>query len=207
VSSQPKIGLLGGTFDPPHWGHLWLAETARVQLNLDKVLFLPVGEPVHKLEQQITAVPHRLQMVSLAIQNNPNFFLDTTDCDRGGPHTTATLLPLLRQADPQAKFWLLIGGDSLRDLPTWRQPEQLIQLCRLAVLPRPGGKIDWELLDTAVPGSKAAVDMLSGPTLSISATAIRNWVRQGHEPSYLLPTAVSEYIRQNQLYCEESFKL
>ena len=207
MSSRPRIGLLGGTFDPPHWGHLWLAELARVQLKLDNVLFLPVGEPVHKTDRQITAVPHRLQMVSLAIQNNPHFVLDTTDCDRSGPHTTVTLLPLLRQAYPNANFWLIVGGDSLRDLPTWSHPEQLIKLCRLAVLPRPGTEIDWALLETAVPGSKTAVDMLSGPTLSISATAIRHWVRQGHEPSYLLPTAVSDYIQQHHLYHQEQAAL
>ncbi len=202
-----RIGLLGGTFDPPHWGHLWLAELARVQLNLDQVLFLPVGEPVHKVGQPITAVSHRLQMVSLAIQNNPNFVLDTTDCDRPSPHSTVTLLPLLCQAHANAKFWLLIGGDSLQDLPTWNQPEQLIAQCRLAVLLRPGVEIDWAYLETAVPGSKTAVDTLIGPTLSISATAIRNWVRQGHEPIYLLPTAVSDYIQRNQLYREKPTKL
>lgn len=195
---------MGGTFDPPHWGHLWLAELARVQLRLNRVLFLPVGEPVHKTDQRITAVPHRLQMIALAIHNNPNFVLDTTDCDRSGPHTTVTLLPLLRQAYPVANFWLIIGGDSLRDLPTWSEPERLITLCRLAVLPRPEAKIDWDLLDTAVPGSKTAVDMLSGPTLSISATAIRSWVQQGHEPTYLLPTAVSNYIQQHHLYRQDS---
>jgi nicotinate-nucleotide adenylyltransferase len=179
---------------------LWLAELAQVQLKLDRVLFLPVGEPVHKREQKITAVPHRLQMVSLAIQDNPHFVLDTTDCSRPGPHSTVTLLPLLRQAHPNTSFWLLIGGDSLRDLPTWVEPERLLTLCRLAVLPRPGTEIDWELLETAVPGSQTAVDLLSGPTLSISATAIRSWVQKGHEPTYLLPAAVSDYIRQHQLY-------
>jgi len=206
VSKQPRIGLLGGTFDPPHWGHLWLAELARIQLNLDKVLFLPVGEPVHKTGQQITAVPHRLQMVSLAIQNDPHFVLDTTDCDRSSPHSTVTLLPLLHQAYQHAEFWLLLGEDSLRDLPTWHEPECLVTQCRLAVLPRPGVEIDWEHLETAVPGSKTAVDILTGPTLSISASAIRHWVRQGHEPNYLLPTAVADYIRQKKLYLRESTK-
>ena len=200
VSSPPRIGLLGGTFDPPHWGHLWLAELARVQLNLDQVLFLPAGEPVHKVGQQITAVPHRLQMVSLAIQDNPRFVLDQTDCQRPPPHTTVSLLPLLQATRPETRFWLLLGGDSLRDLPTWVKPQQLITLCRLAVLPRPGVEIDWEELETAVPGCKTAVDLLSGPTLSISATAIRAWVGQGHEPNYLLPTAVSNYIQKHHLY-------
>ncbi|WP_420632302.1 nicotinate-nucleotide adenylyltransferase [Candidatus Leptofilum sp.] len=195
-----RIGLLGGTFDPPHWGHLWLAELARVELELDKVLFLPVGNPVHKQRRVITAVPHRLHMVSLAIQDNPHFVLDTTDCNRSAPHTTVTLLPLLRQAYPNADFWLLIGGDSLRDLPTWVEPTRLIQQCRLAVLMRPGAEIDWQDLETAVPGIETAVDLLDGPTLSISATAIRRWVQNGFEPTYLLPTAVAKYIQQNHLY-------
>lgn len=204
MSSHTRIGLLGGTFDPPHWGHLWLGELARVQLKLEKVLFLPAGEPVHKPNRQITAVSHRLQMVSLAIQDNPHFALDTTDADRPPPHTTVTLLPQLRQAYPNASFWLLVGGDSLRDLPTWAESARLLTMCRLAVLPRPGAEIDWQQLETAVPGSKTAVDMLSGPTLSISATAIRAWVGQGHQPNYLLPTAVTAYIEQHQLYRQPS---
>lgn len=200
MSTGQKIGLLGGTFDPPHWGHLWLAELARQQLGLDKVLFLPVGQPPHKVGREITAVPHRIQLVALAIQNNPNFILDTTDCHRPAPHSTVTLLPLLQAASPQACFWLLLGGDSLRDLPTWTDPTRLITQCRLAVLPRPEAIIDWERLETAVPGIKTAVDLLSGPTLSLSATAIRAWLREGYTATYLLPTAVAEYITQHRLY-------
>ncbi len=200
VSKRPKIGLLGGTFDPPHWGHLWLGETARNQLGLDKVLFLPVGQPPHKRGQQVTAVSHRVQMVSLAIQNNSYFFLDETDCQRPPPHRTVSLLPMLRQAYPTAHFWLLLGGDSLRDLPTWTEPSKLISLCRLAVLPRPGEVIEWTALSTAVPNIKTAVDLLSGPTLSLSASAIRAWLSAGHTAHYLLPTAVSAYIQQQQLY-------
>ncbi|MBK7896416.1 MAG: nicotinate-nucleotide adenylyltransferase [Candidatus Promineifilaceae bacterium] len=195
-----RIGLLGGTFDPPHWGHLWLAELARLRLRLDKVLFLPVGDPVHKQGRVITAVPHRLHMVSLAIQDNPYFALDTTDCTRPAPHTTVTLLPLLQKAQPDAAFWLLLGGDSLRDLPSWTKPERLITQCRLAVLPRPGAVIDWEGLETAVPGIETAVDLLDGPPLSLSATAIRAWIKEGYTATYLLPTAVATYIQQNALY-------
>lgn len=192
--------MLGGTFDPPHWGHLWLAELARLRLRLDKVLFLPVGDPVHKQGRVITAVPHRLHMVSLAIQDNPYFALDTTDCTRPAPHTTVTLLPLLQKAQPDAAFWLLLGGDSLRDLPSWTKPERLITQCRLAVLPRPGAVIDWEGLETAVPGIETAVDLLDGPPLSLSATAIRAWIKEGYTATYLLPTAVATYIQQNALY-------
>ena len=200
MSSRLRIGLLGGTFDPPHLGHLWLAELARVALNLEKVLFLPVGQPPHKEDCQVSAVSHRLQMVSLAIQENPHFFLDTTDCHRPPPHTTVSLLPLLRQKYPAAQFWLLVGSDSLRDLPTWASPRQLLQMCRLGVLARPGVAIDWDWLETPVPGCKTAVDMLDGPTLSLSATEIRAWAKRGHHLAYLLPTAVSSYIDQHRLY-------
>lgn len=204
MNRRLRIGLLGGTFDPPHWGHLWLAELARIQLNLDCVLFLPVGDPVHKQGRMITAVAHRLHMVSLAIQKNAYFKLDSTDCIRSKPHTTSTLLPLLQQSYSDSAFWLLIGGDSLYDLPTWAEPTQIIQACRLAVLPRPGTEIDWVALETAVPGIKTAVDLLDGPTLSISATAIRAWLKRGHEPNYLVPTAVANYIQQHQLYQPEN---
>jgi nicotinate-nucleotide adenylyltransferase len=139
-------------------------------------------------------------MVSLAIQDNPYFALDTTDCTRPAPHTTVTLLPLLQKAQPDAAFWLLLGGDSLRDLPSWTKPERLITQCRLAVLPRPGAVIDWEGLETAVPGIETAVDLLDGPPLSLSATAIRAWIKEGYTATYLLPTAVATYIQQNALY-------
>lgn len=195
-----RIGLLGGTFDPPHFGHLWLAETAREQLQLDKVLFLPVGYPPHKEAREITAVSHRLTMTRLAIDGIPYFMLDTVDADRDPPHTTVTLLPLLQAAYPQARFWLLIGADSLRDLPTWREPQQLIGQCRLAVLPRPGAVVDWDEVKTAVSGVETAVDMLSGPTAHISSTDIRHWARGDHSLRFLVPTAVRRYIRRQTLY-------
>jgi nicotinate-nucleotide adenylyltransferase len=197
--SKQKIGLLGGTFDPPHVGHLWLAETAQTQLELDRVLFLPVGEPVHK-EGQLTAVSHRLAMTQLALSDYPFFELDPTDAERPSPHATYTLLPLLRERYPQANFWLLIGGDSLRDFATWRQPQQIISQCRLAVLPRPGAEIDWEMLAEAVPGLPTAVDWLDGPTLPLSSTEIRAWVGDGYSVRALVGTAVADYLRQQHLY-------
>ncbi|MCB8945024.1 MAG: nicotinate (nicotinamide) nucleotide adenylyltransferase [Ardenticatenaceae bacterium] len=202
-----KIGLLGGTFDPPHWGHLWLAETARAQLGLAKVLFLPVGLPPHKEGKGVTAVSHRLHLTQLAIQDIPYFELNTTDLDREPPQITVTLLPLLRQLYPEAELWWLIGSDSLRDFPTWHQPQQLIQLCRLAVLPRPEVVVDWVALKTAVPGIETAVDMLAGPQLNLSSTDIRQWAKAGHTIRHLLPTAVHQYIQANALYspaCSES---
>ena len=199
-----RIGLLGGTFDPPHMGHLWLAEAARDQLLLDKVLFLPVGQPPHKQGRQITAVSHRLAMLQKTTEDNVAFTVDTTDIDRPPPHTTCSLIPHIQQAYPQAKLWLIIGSDSLVDLPTWVEPALIIQQCRLAVLPRPGAEIDWMALETAVPGVTQVVDMLEGPSINISSTGLREWARRGRSLNYLVKTAVLTYIRQHNLYSSSS---
>lgn len=198
--SQQRIGLLGGTFDPPHVGHMWLGETAHDQLDLDYIWYLPVGAPPHKAEREITAVSHRLAMLQHAIGDVPYFRLDRTDADRSPPHTTVSLLHLLREEYPDAKFWLLIGGDSLRDFPTWVQPQTIITQCRLAVLARPGAEIRLHELETAVPGVRAVVDWLHGPTLDVSGTGIRRWARQGRSLRFLVKTAVRDYIRQHALY-------
>lgn len=195
-----RIGLLGGTFDPPHLGHLWVAETAREQLELDQMLFLPVGDPPHKQDQSVTAVAHRLAMTKIAITSNPDFVLDTMDMDRPLPHTTHTLLPLIRQAYPDAEFWFLIGADSLHDFPTWEQPDKIIAQIRLAVYPRPGITIDWPRLRKAVPGIGTAVAMIKGPIMSISSSGIRNWRRLGHSIRYLVPAGVLNYIETHGLY-------
>ncbi len=195
-----RVGVLGGTFDPPHLGHLILAETARECLHLDRVLFMPAGEPPHKQGQTISAIHHRLAMTGLAIAGNDFFQLDATDATRPAPHYTNTLLPLLQQAMPTAQLWLLIGGDSLRDLPTWHAPAVITSFCRLAVLPRPGAGFDLEDLQQAIPGIGAAVDLLSGPTIFLSGSQIRAWARTGRSLRYLLPASVREYIHQHQLY-------
>lgn len=189
---------MGGTFDPPHIGHLWLAETAWSQLGLERVLFLPVGEPPHK--QTGTAVSHRLQMLTLAIHGNAHFFIDETDIHRPPPHTTITLLPLLQAKYPEAELWLILGSDSLRDLTSWVQPQKLIDQCQLAVLPRPNVVIDWHVLETAVPNIRQRTHMLKGPTVDISSTDIRQWTETKQSLRYVLPTAVQEYLEHEQLY-------
>ena len=195
-----RLGLLGGTFDPPHFGHLWLAESARDQLHLDQVLFLPVGEPPHKQGNSITAVSRRLHMTQLAISNHPAFCLDTLDIERPLPHTTCSLLPLVQAAHPDADLWLIIGTDSLRDFPTWHEPENIIAQCRLAALARPGVVVDWNVLETAVPGLRAATDELAGPTMDISSTAVRHWAKHNHSLRYLVPAPVLDFIQQHALY-------
>lgn len=195
-----RVGILGGTFDPPHLGHLILAETARESLHLDRVLFMPTGEPPHKQGQTISAIHHRLAMTRLAIAGNPCFQLDLTDADRPAPHYTHTLLPLLQAALPAAQLWLLLGGDSLRDLPTWQAPTAIIACCRLAVLPRPEAGFDLPELEQSIPGIAAAVDLLAGPAIHLSGTQIRAWSGAGRSLRYLLPESVRRYIQQHQLY-------
>ena len=143
-------------------------------------------------------------MLQQTIQNNPAFTIDTTDIDRPPPHTTCTLLPRIQQAYPQAKLWLIIGSDSLVDLPDWVEPEVIIRQCRLAVLPRPGIDIDWLALETAVPGVTKVVDMLEGPSINISSTDLREWARRGRSLNYLVETAVIDIIRREKLYSASS---
>lgn len=195
-----RIGLLGGTFDPPHLGHLWLGETAVSELHLDEIWVLPVGDPPHKESRSVTAVSHRLNMTQLALEPFPYFQLSTLDSQRKPPHTTISLLNLLHEESNDYQFWLLIGADSLRDFPSWSQPNEIIKLCRLGVLERPEVIINWDFLETAVPHLKSKVDWLNGPTVDISSTTIRSWIKAGHSVQALVGTAVWHYILEHKLY-------
>jgi nicotinate-nucleotide adenylyltransferase len=194
------VGVLGGTFDPPHLGHLLLGETARQQLQLDRVLLTPVGEPPHKEASRITPLRHRLAMTELACADHPDFVVDYTDCQRPPPHHTASLLPLVQAAYPNAQLWLLIGGDSLQDLAAWHKPREVVAACRLAVLPRLGVTVDWDWLATAVPDIREKVDWLDGPSLTLSSSDARRWLADGRKLRYTLPTAVCAYIEKEGLY-------
>ena len=195
-----RIGVLGGTFDPPHIGHLWLAETAQQQLGLEIVLFCPVGDPPHKRGRPISPLNNRIEMVQLAIAEDIGFQLDRTDSERPPPHTTCSLMPLLQARYPHSQLWLLIGSDGLRDLPTWYEPACILQHCRLGVLPRPGVQLNWKALLREVPALEGRVDLLAGPTVDISATEIRAWIGDGRSVRYLLPPKVSAYIAGRDLY-------
>ena len=187
-----------GTFDPPHLGHLILAQTAARQIPLDHVRFLPVGQPPHK--SGVTHAQHRLAMTRHAIADNSGFVLDTTDIDRPAPHYTADLIPILRQKHPHANFWFIMGGDSLRTLATWERAHVLIEMCQLAVLERPGETIDWDNLEAKLPAARAAIRLLSGLSMHISSTQIRQDLAAGAPLRYVLPPAVSDYITQEKLY-------
>jgi nicotinate-nucleotide adenylyltransferase len=201
--SAERLGVLGGTFDPPHLGHLLLAEAAADHLGLARVLFVPAATPPHKEACAVRAgAGHRLAMTQLAIAGNPRFALARTDLERPGPHYTVDMLRLLRDAHPHSELVLLIGGDSLRDLPTWSRPQELIALASLGVLRRPADNLDLDALERAIPGLAARTAWIPAPRLDIASSAIAAAIAAGRSVRYLLPDAVLAYIEAHGLYKE-----
>lgn len=201
---RPVRGVIGGTFDPPHIGHLILAEFARAELGLSEVVFIPASEPPHKTEQEVLPVEHRLAMVRLAIATNPHFVLSKIDIERPGPNYTVETLQLLRQRwGETVEIFFIMGLDSLVDFPTWYQPEQIIRLCRLAVMARPGYQVDMAALERAVPGISDRLVFIPAPLIGISSTNIKERVRRGETIKYLVPHAVEIYIHDHHLYLDQ----
>jgi nicotinate-nucleotide adenylyltransferase len=197
-----KVGILGGTFDPIHLGHLLMAESAREILELRQVLFVPAGDPPHKQELPITPACHRQAMVELALAHNPFFELSPVDLDRSGPHySTETVQLLQKQYDlPPELCYFIIGSDSLQDLPTWHRPAELIKICRLAVARRPGSLPDLTSLEASLPGLSDQLTWVEMPLVGISASDIRARARAGQSIRYQVPDGVGEYIQKHQLY-------
>ncbi|MBN1993723.1 MAG: nicotinate (nicotinamide) nucleotide adenylyltransferase [Anaerolineae bacterium] len=197
-----KLGILGGTFDPIHLGHLLLAETAREALELPRVLFAPAGESPLKQGVFKTPASHRRAMVELAIAPNPHFELSLVDLERPGPHYTTDTVRLVRNqyhlsAD---ECFFIIGSDSLLSLPQWHQVAELIKLCRLAVGRRPGYQPDLAGLEERIPGLSSRLDWVTMPALGLEASEIRARVRAGQSICYQVPRSVGEYIKQYRLY-------
>ncbi len=196
-----EIGILGGTFDPPHKGHLALARAAWRELALEQVLWVLTPAPPHKGHQEVAALEHRLAMVQRILRNEPAFCLSRVDVDRPPPHYAVDTLRLLAQQYPGVGLVYIMGGDSLRDLPLWWQAAEFVSLCRyLAVLPRPGVQVDLPALDCRLPGLAARVHFLEAPLLEISSSEIRRRIRAGESVRGLVPAAVERYIRQHRLY-------
>lgn len=200
----PRLGILGGTFDPPHYGHLALAETARVQLALERVLFVPAGQQPLKQDRSVSPVHHRVAMVEAAITGNANFGVSRVDVDRPGPHYTADMLTLLHKTHPEAELFFLVGSDSLAQLPKWRNPVDIVEQAWLVVMPRPGWDTDVAALEQAVPGIRGRLIWLDAPRLDIAASDLRRRAREGLPLRYLVPTAVEAYILEFKLYTGES---
>jgi nicotinate-nucleotide adenylyltransferase len=201
VFVTPRFGVLGGSFDPPHYGHLALAETARVQLELSRVLFVPAGTPPHKRNRSLSPVEDRAAMTALAIADNPAFALSRVDIERPGPHYSVDMLALLRQQHPSVAEWFfLLGEDALHDLPAWYRPQEILEQATLAVMPRLGQNVDVAALTAKLPLLAERLVWLNVPPVHYSATDLRARVRAGLPLRYLVPPAVAVYIRDHTLY-------
>jgi len=205
VKLNKEAAIFGGTFDPIHYGHLTVAEEVRVKLGLDKVLFVPAGQPWLKSDRRVSSAEHRLEMVRLAIADNPHFELSTAEVIRdGSTYTVDTLDMLRRQIGSDARLFLLMGSDSLSELPRWKEPKRLIQLCRLVVFTRPGSRFPaMNMLEKAVPGVSDNLRVIEVSQIEVSATDVRQRVRQGAPIDELVPPTVRDYILQHGLYSAE----
>jgi nicotinate-nucleotide adenylyltransferase len=198
-----RLGVLGGTFDPIHHGHLVAAQEACYQLELDQVLFVPAGTPPHKPSGPITHARHRQRMIELAIGDRPCFALSRVDMDRPGPHYTADMLHLLKDEwGPGTALFFIEGADSLADILDWYQPRRIVELAEIAVVDRPGAQLDMDRLEQHLPGITARLHRVHMPLLDISSTDLRERVRQGRPIDYLLPREVRDYILEYELYLE-----
>jgi nicotinate-nucleotide adenylyltransferase len=197
------VGVLGGTFDPPHLGHLAIAEEAREVLRLDRVLFVPAGRPWQKADRRVTPGAIRLEMVERAIAGNAAFTVDRSEVDRPGPtYTVDTLEALAAREVVDTEPWLILSAEALAGFATWRAPARVLQLARLCVVPRGASAAAAEAaaLVAAFPEAAGRVVALDEPRLEISSTALRERVRDGRSIRYLVPDGVLEVITRYALY-------
>jgi nicotinate-nucleotide adenylyltransferase len=198
------LGVLGGTFDPVHLGHLTIAEQTREALDLAAVLFVVAADPPHKQGRAITPAAHRLAMVELAVAGNPGFRVSRTELDRPGPsYSVDTLEELAARADAEGRERpvFILSVEALLGFPTWRRPDRILELARIAVVPRAGTPLpDAAWFRAHFPGREDRFVPLDGPHLGHSATDIRARVATGRSIRYLLPPAVAAYIGEHQLY-------
>jgi len=204
VSNDPgagrKVGVLGGTFDPVHIGHLLLAESAREELGLERVVFMPAGRPWRKASREVSPAEHRLAMLRLAVAGNDAFEVSTIEVEREGPTYTVETLEELRRMDPGAALFFIVGEDALADLPNWREPQRILELATVAVAGRTAEGPNLRQAEAMMPGLVARAVWLRMPIIEISATGIRERVRLGLSIRYRVPAAVEAYIREHRLY-------
>jgi nicotinate-nucleotide adenylyltransferase len=211
ASTRRSVGILGGTFDPVHIGHLAVGEEAREALGLDEVLFVPAGLPPHKQDRVITPAHHRVAMLELAIRDNDRFSLSRVEIDRAGPSwtvdTVAALVADAERAGTAIDVTLILSAESWAGFAGWRSPERLLSLCRIAVVPRAGFDVSPPRATPAAagvepngPASRQAVQFLDGPRLRVSSSEIRARLAAGRSVRYLVPDAVIRYIGDHGLY-------
>ena len=197
-----NIGVLGGTFDPIHNGHLIVAEETKVRLNLAEILFVPAGLPWLRMNTPISAAEHRVHMVRLAIGDKPYCKLSTMEIERAGPsYTVDTIAELRGQLEAGSELFFILGWDCLAELPKWREPSRLIKMCYLVAVPRVGYSVPaLKSMEAVIPGLTSRVILLDAPKVDITASVIRDRVAQGLSISHLVPEPVDKYIREQGLY-------
>ena len=202
---QPtRIGVLGGTFDPVHNGHLYVANALREALGLERILWVPAGRPPHKAGQIVSSDRDRLAMLDLALSGSAADQINTIDIERSGPSYTADTLEILAECLAPARLFFLIGEDSLRDLPTWHDPERLLRAAELAVAARPGVDADLASIARQIPSVQSRVHLVPTEEIAISSSEIRRRVGEHQSIHGLVPAPVEAYIRDRGLYTQQA---
>ena len=203
MGKRKKVGIMGGTFNPIHFGHLLLAETAYQQFDLDEVLIMPTKNTYYKKMNNLVQAEDRVNMVKLAIADNPHFVLSREELNRDGTTYTVDTLTRLTAQEPDSRFYFIMGADSLYHLESWREPQKILSMAVILVAGREGSGIgaslrsQQEYLENKF---DADIRMLRSPVMEISSNDLRRRVREGRSIRYLLPKPVAEYIYENRLY-------
>ncbi len=197
-----RVGILGGTFDPPHVGHLWLATLAMDVMQLDRVLFMPAAQPPHKAGQAVSRATDRLLMTRLAIAGEPRFELCPIEMERSGPSYTIDSVDELEPLYPgDTTLYLVMAADSLAQIDTWREPDRLLERIEWIVGPRPGDPLpEREALGARFGDNASRIHLLDGPSLDVSSTTLRQRVAEGRPIRYLVPRSVEDLVGERGLY-------
>jgi nicotinate-nucleotide adenylyltransferase len=201
MNNSRKIGVFGGTFDPPHFGHLKLASEACIQLRLDCVLWVITPDPPHKQMRSITPVGDRLAMVQIAIKDNPIFELSCVDVERPGPYYTVDTIQIISRRYIGAKLIFLMGSDLLQSFPSWIGSNKLVSMCHsIGIVKRPGEPVDFVALEKTIPGITSKIQIVNISSMDVSSHEIRAAVTAGRSYDNLLPDGVCQYIKDHNLY-------
>ncbi|MDI3299126.1 MAG: nicotinate-nucleotide adenylyltransferase [Bacillota bacterium] len=198
-----RLGIMGGTFDPIHYGHLVVAQSSYHHFRLDRVVFVPAGQPPHKLGRRVTPARQRFLMVALATMSNPAFDVSDLEVERPGPsYTIDTLRAFRKEVGPDGELYFITGADATLEILDWKDPEELLRLACFVAATRPGypGTELEEVRAKLPPAAAARIVSIEIPALAISSTEIRRRVAEGAPIKYLLPEPVEQYIMKNRLY-------